>query len=815
MSEINNNNIITNTIEEVLHGSMIPYAESVILDRALPRVEDGLKPVQRRILYDMYEMGITPDKPYKKSAKVVGDVLAKYHPHGDGSVYDAMVRLAQPFNMGMTLVDGQGNYGNVDGDGAAAMRYTEARLNNLALEMLRDLEKDTVEWGNNYDDTLKEPTTLPSRFPNLLVNGAMGIAVGLATNIPPHNLAEVIDGAVAYIDNPRMKLDEMMKIIEGPDFPTGGEVIVGEELKRAYETGKGKILIRSKFSLEQEKGKTLIVINEIPYQVNKSLVIKKIGENIDEKKDVYKTIDDVVDESDRHGMRVVIRLKKDADPVEVLETLFKDTNLQVSYGINMVMIADGKPQQLGLLDIMRYYTEYQKQVVLRRTKHDLEKAKARYEIVTGLIVAVTNIDKVIQIIKKSPDTSTAKQNLRKAFDLSEAQAQAILDLKLARLTRLEIDNLKDELEQLKLLMKSLQEIIDSKKKLNSVVKEEMLQIKRKFKSPRRSYITENPTKIGENGNSANKKKTAVEKYIVGYSGKGLVRRVKLSAYNRAQTDNPSPHECFAFSVNTTSEEVLYAFTNLGNVFKIDVEDIPEARGLGQGGVTFDKTFKDVSANEVPVSFITAKAGEESGIIYTFTERGMIKASNFADYVTSRTPCVGINLKDKDQVVKAVRLEKDKDEVGVESFFVTEKGMCLRSSKPVSVTGRQTGGVIGMSVADDDKVIYAGFINDDCQVVIGTSFGTFKRVLAGPIPKISGSGKGVIIAELGKPQDNECVVFAEVVDATDKALITIVTRIGLFYSVNLEDILTDKRASKGKNIPKIGSCQPLVVYCARR
>lgn len=813
MSE-NNHNIITSTIEQVLHESMIPYAEAVIIDRALPRVEDGLKPVQRRILYDMFDMGITPDKPYKKSAKVVGDVLAKYHPHGDSSVYDAMVRLAQPFNMGMTLVDGQGNYGSVDGDGAAAMRYTEARLNNLALEMLKDLEKDTVDWGNNYDDTLKEPITLPSRFPNILVNGAMGIAVGLATNIPPHNLAEVIDGAVAFIDNPRIKLADMMKIVEGPDFPTGGEVIVGDELQKAYETGKGKILIRSRYHIEEEKGKTSIVINEIPYQVNKSLVIKKIGEFMQEKKDVYKNIDDVVDESDRHGMRVVIKLKKDGDPVEVLETLFKDTNLQVSYGINMVMIADGKPQQLGLLEIMRYYTEYQKQVVLRRTKHDLSKAKARYEIVTGLIVAVTNIDKVIQIIKKSPDTSTAKQNLRKTFDLSDVQAQAILDLKLARLTRLEIDNLKDELEQLKALMKSLQEIIDSKKKLNELVKEELLYVKRKYKCPRHSVITEKASKITSSGNTPAKKQV-IEKYIVGYSGKGLVRRVKLSAYNRAQTDAPSPAECFAFSVNATSEEFVYMFTDNGNVFKIATEDIPEARGLGQGGVSFKELFKGALAGETPVSFIAAKQGEESGIIYTFTSRGMIKASEFKDYSTSRTPCIGINLKGNDSVVKVVKLDKTKEEIGIETFFVTEKGMCLRSSKPVSITGRQTGGVIGMSVADDDKVIYAGFINDDCEVVIGTSFGTFKRVLSGPIPKIAGSGKGVIIAELGKPQDNECVVFAEVVSSKDKALITVVTRLGLYYSVTLDDILTDKRASKGKIVPKIGSCQPLVVYCARR
>ncbi|MBO5851563.1 MAG: DNA topoisomerase 4 subunit A, partial [Clostridia bacterium] len=482
-------NIVISNIENVLHSSMIPYAEHVILERALPRVEDGLKPVQRRILYAMNELGLTPDKPHKKSARVVGECLAKYHPHGDSSVYEAMVRLAQPFNMRMTLVDGQGNFGSVDGDGAAAMRYTEAKLNNLALEMLKDLDKDTVDWENNFDDSLKEPKTLPSRFPNVLVNGGMGIAVGLATNIPPHNLGEVIDGAIAYINNPRIKLSEMMKYVPGPDFPTGGFIIAGDELEKAYETGKGKILIRSKLRVEQDSPtKQSIVVDEIPFQVNKASLIQKIGQLMVDKKEEFGGISDVVDESDRHGMRIVIKLKKDVDASDVLDLLYKNTNLQVSYGINLVMIADGKPQQLGLLDIFKYYTEYQKQVVLRRTKFDLSKAKLRHEIVSGLIIAVTDIDRVIQIIKKSPDTATAKQNLRKQYDLSDVQAQAILDLKLSRLTRLEIENLKEELKQLEQLIKELTAIIESKKRLNEVVVSEMTATKKTFKEIRKTTI---------------------------------------------------------------------------------------------------------------------------------------------------------------------------------------------------------------------------------------------------------------------------------------------------------------------------------------
>ena len=449
-------NEIEKSIDDVLRSSMLPYAEYVILDRALPRVEDGLKPVQRRILYAMHDLGLTVDKPYKKSARVVGECLAKYHPHGDTSVYDAMVRLAQPFNMRMKLVDGQGNYGSVDGDGAAAMRYTEARLSSLSNEILKDLEKDTVDWENNFDDSLKEPKTLPCRFPNVLVNGAMGIAVGLATNIPPHNLAEVIDGAVAVIDNPKIKLEEIMQMVKGPDFPTGAYIVASDELKTAYETGKGKIVIRSKVSIETEKsGKQNIVVTEIPFQVNKAKLIESIGDLMESKKSELAGVQDVVDESDRHGMRIVIKLRREADVNGILACLYKNTNLQTSYSINMVMIADGKPQQLGLLAILNYYTEYQKQVVLRRTKYDLSKAKLRHEIVSGLIIAVTNIDKVIKIIKNSPDTPTARQNLRKEFNLSEVQAQAILDLKLARLTKLEIENLKDELKQLEELIKEL------------------------------------------------------------------------------------------------------------------------------------------------------------------------------------------------------------------------------------------------------------------------------------------------------------------------------------------------------------------------
>ncbi len=805
-------NVIVSSIEQVLHSSMMPYAEYVILDRALPRVEDGLKPVQRRILYAMHDLGLTPDKPYKKSARVVGECLAKYHPHGDTSVYDAMVRLAQPFNMRMKLVDGQGNFGSVDGDGAAAMRYTEARLNNLALEMIRDLDKDTVDWENNFDDTLKEPVTLPSRYPNILVNGAMGIAVGLATNIPPHNLAEVIDGAISVIENPRISLDEVMKTVVGPDFPTGGYVIAGDELKTAYETGRGKILIRSKIDIETEKsGRQNIIVTEIPYQVNKASLISKIGQLMVDKKEDFGCISDVIDESDRHGMRIVIKLRKDTDVSTILDLLYKNTNLQVSYGINMVMIAEGKPQQLGLIQVLKYYTDYQKQVVLRRTKFDLAKAKARYEVVTGLIVAVTNIDKVIQIIKKSPDTPTARQNLRKAFDLSEVQAQAILDLKLARLTRLEIDNLKDELEYLKGLMASLQEIIDSKRKLNAVVVSELKEVKKHYKDGRKSVIVKDGKEIDPTPSGDGSGEKVVETFILGVNAKGLVKKVKLPVFKKANVKDPSLSEIFTSYAKVKSDNYAYAFTSKGNLFKINADIVPEGRGMTQGGITLDSMFKEVQKGETIVNIF---AFEESpvGKFIVFTKQGAVKITEWSECQITRTSCQIMKLKDGDEVLSVCQ-----DEDGKNMFFVTAKGVCLRADKDVPIQGRIAGGVKGMDVADDDTIVYAGLIDDDyvTECVIVTSFGTFKKVITGTVSKTARARKGVKIAELGDPKMNECVVYANCVAPEDNSLLTIVDRIGAIYYANLQSISQDSRTAKGKTLPNIGVCQPLDVYCVRR
>ena len=474
--------------EEVMHNSMLPYSENVILDRALPRVEDGLKPVQRRILYAMHEMGLTPDKPYKKSARIVGDCLGKYHPHGDSSVYGAMVRMAQPFSMRMKLVDGHGNFGSADGDPPAAMRYTEARMSPLALELLRDLDKDTVTWSPNFDDSMEEPNMLPGRFPNLLVNGASGIAVGLATNIPPHNMGEAIDAVVAVIDDPKITTAELLKVIHGPDFPTGGFIIPVDSMESIYETGKGRLKLRARLHVEEDAGRKNIVITEMPYQVSKADVLRSIAKLRDENKELLGGISEIVDESDKTGMRAVIKLKRDTDAGKIVSFLMKKTNLELGYSVNMVAIAGGKPEQMGLKDILTYYVAYQRDVIVRRTAFDLKAAKQRAEIVRGLLIAIRNIDEVIRIIKSSESTPKAKLALRERFDLTEDQAQAIVDMRLKALTHLEVGRLEEELAELEKRIAYLSAVLASPRRKYGVIKDEILQIKKAMNSARVSVI---------------------------------------------------------------------------------------------------------------------------------------------------------------------------------------------------------------------------------------------------------------------------------------------------------------------------------------
>lgn len=799
-------NIIQKPVDVVMHESMIPYSEHVILDRALPRVEDGLKPVQRRILYSMMELGVTPDKPYRKSARVVGDCLGKYHPHGDSSVYDAMVRMAQPFNMGACLVDGHGNFGSVDGDSAAAMRYTEVRMAPLALEMLKDLDKGTVDWVYNFDDTLKEPVTLPSKYPNLLVNGAMGIAVGLATNIPPHNLAEAISGVVAYIDNPKITLKEMMaKYIKGPDFPTGGYIVAGEDLVRAYETGKGKIMIRAKVHIEKgDNDKKSIVITELPYQVNKASLLTKILELRDAKKTELAGISEICDESDRNGMRAVIRVKKDFDAETILNYLFKYTNLQVSYGINMVAVADKKPRQLGLLEMISYYVNYQREVVYKRTKFDLDNAKEREHILLGLVTAVKNIDEVIKIIKTSENTSTAKKRLMERFKLSDRQAQAILDMRLARLTSLEVYKLEQELAEIQALIKKLTAVLGSTKLQFDIVKEELGDVKKKFKVDRQSKII---SSIDEYELKAVDDKKPVENVVVGITKAGTVKVMPQKHFNSVTKEfgeRGTDTDIYLKLLQTTTDKPLIFFTNLGNGFKTTLEDVIECKWRDKG-TPFNEFCSSAKSNEYAVSVFELpdqtkpELGEENLIF--FSSLGMIKKTAWKEYYLLKSFYQISKFKDGDELVS---VEKEVKEGNPTICFVTEKGMILNSFvDDIPLQGRISGGVKGIMLADDDKVILSSQVGMKDKVAVITDKGYAKKVKLVEIEPMARYRKGVKVIELGKTNNGEKLVFASVV-REEPYNVVVTAKEGEKSVYSTDNFDNQPRTSTGKSIVKARS-----------
>ena len=785
-----NKGLILTSLDDVFKTSMIAYAEDVILDRALPRVEDGLKPVQRRILFDMYEQGLTPDKPHKKCAKIVGDVLGKFHPHGDSSVYGALVHMAQNFNMRETLVDGHGNFGTIDGDGAAAYRYTEARLTPLSLELLRDIEKDTVNFRLNFDDTTMEPDTLPGRFPNLLVNGAMGIAVGLATNIPTHNLSEVINGTVAYIENPKIALKDVMKYIPGPDFPTGAYIVAGEGLKEAYETGKGKIKIRARIGVEKDGEKESLIISELPYSVNKANLLKRIADLKEEKKDILGGIADVVDESDRNGMRAVIKLKKGADADAIEKYLLKNTDLETSFGINMVAIAHGKPCQMGLLEIISYYVNYQREVVYRRSVFDLERAKERAHILEGLIIAVKNIDEVIKIIKGAENTPDAKQKLRDRFSLSEQQAVAILDLRLARLTKLEIYKLEEELKELKTLIKELTEIIGSKAKQMEIVKKELIAIKKKYGTERRSRIIEGGDEVSASDIDA--QFTDNEDYIVAYTGADTVKKMTERHYlgcDKKVKENSSLSEFIEFKVRAKGKDLLLAFTNLGNCHRIDLANVPESR-FREKGIKFTDFAPNALRNEKPVSFIAIDREKTDGALLFYTKDGLIKKTDISEYVVAKDTYQAIKLKDGDELIG---VERDIDNTTV--CFITEQGMVLKAEKDdIPTQGRVAGGVKGLNLNKGDKILTVSQVDDEGEIVVITDGGNYKRVISALIEHSQRNRKGVKITTLSK--GGKVVYSAYVTDAFD---IAVIDNFGVAFKVNTEEIAIDDRTNKGKTL----------------
>ena len=712
--------LIHKTVEEVMSTSMLPYSEYVILDRALPRVEDGLKPVQRRILYDMLELGLTPDQEFRKCALAVGDTLGKFHPHGDSSVYGALTRMAQNFVMGEPLIEGHGNFGSIDGDSPAAMRYTECKLSPLAMVLMKDLDKDTVDFTLNFDDTRKEPNNLPGCFPNLFVNGAMGIAVGLATNIPTHNLGEMIDGCVAYIDNPNISLDEMLNIVKGPDFPTGGMICSSNEMREAYATGRGKVAIRAIFHTEDEKnGKTNIVITEIPYQVNKSDLVKSFGALKEKMKDELSDIYDIADESSSEGVRIVITLKKDADVDNIIAILLKHTDLQINFNYNVVAIADGSPRQLGLLDYLSYYIRFQIDVVVRRTKYDLARAEARAHIVEGLCIAIQNIDEVIRIIKSSPTVAHAKNSLMARFGLTEIQTQAILDMRLSRLTNLEVEKLNQELRELHEAIAEYKAILASERKQYSTLKKQLLEIKTKYASERKTKIVSE----FENFTITPIEKLLDTECVVALTNDGMrLKTIEIKQMQNAQPtygyDNINAlHGAMA---HTSMNSSVVAFTNFGNYFKLKVRDIPTCKFSSKG--TALSQITNAEAKERIVGLFDEQDMLSNKELVFVSQDGYIKRIETEEFKTLKSGSLAIKLKDFDRVV-TVQINDEMPSI----LMIADDGMAVNVEyKTAPVTKRNSGGVIGMSLNDKAKVIFASQVNTLDRAMVITKDGSAKK-----------------------------------------------------------------------------------------
>ena len=792
--------LIPVNLEQEMKRSFISYAMAVIVDRALPDVRDGLKPVHRRILYDMNELGMTPDKPYRKSARLVGDVLGKFHPHGDSSVYDAMVRLAQPFNIRYMLVDGQGNFGSVDGDGAAAMRYTEARMAKLTLHLLDDIEKDTVDFYPNFDETLMQPAVLPSRFPNLLVNGSSGIAVGMATNIPPHNLREVIDGVVCMIDNPECTVEDLMAHIKGPDFPTGGIILGRSGIRSAYMTGRGRILVRARTEIEpMSNSRSRIVVTEIPYMVNKAKLVEKIAELCHQKQ--LEGISDIRDESDRNGMRIVIELKKDVYPQVILNYLYKHTQMQETFGANMLALVDGKPRILNLREMIYYYLEHQKDVVTRRTRFDLDKAQARAHILEGLLKALDHIDEIVQIIRSSENPNAAKAALIERFQFSDKQAQAILDMRLARLTGLEREKLMEEYQQLEKTIAELTAILADERLLMNVIKTEITAIRDKFADERRTELT---TLEGEIDVAD---LIQEEDMVVTLTHAGYVKRIAKSTY-RAQHRGgkgimamTTKEEDYAerMVVVSTHDDLMF-FTNLGRVYQIKCYQIPEAGRAARG--TAMVNILQISGGEKVTNMIPVPADTSGLSLVMATRGGMIKKTPMSEFQNLRkNGLIAIVLKEGDELVN-VALTRGNDEI----LMGTRNGMCIRfSEEHIRTCGRVSMGVKAIRLEEGDYVIDMARIEENSQVLVITAKGYGKRTPCSEYREQARNGKGIramMVTDKTGPLAAQLLVQPE-------EDILLITGDGTIIRARVSDIRLSGRNTQGVRIMRIAEGSEVV------
>lgn len=723
-------------VNDELKKSFISYAMAVNVSRAIPDVRDGLKPVHRRILYSMGELNLFNDKPYRKSARIVGEVMGKYHPHGDSSVYDALVRLAQDFSIGCPLVDGHGNFGSVDGDSPAAMRYTEARLSKIAGLMLEDIDKNTVDFYPNFDDTLMQPSVLPSKFPNLLVNGADGIAVGMATNIPPHNLAEVISGVQALIANPDIEIDDLIRIIPAPDFPTGGIIMGRAAIKHAYKTGKGGIVVRGKAEIEEtESGRHRIIVTELPYQVNKARLIIQMADLVKNKK--IEGIADIKEESDRDGMRIVIDLKRDANPQVVLNMLYKHTQLQVSDGIIFLALVDGTPKILNLKEMLYYYLEHQKEVLTRKTQFDLGKALEREHIVKGLVIALANIDEVVQIIKTSSDKQDAVAKLMENFELSDKQANAILEMKLARLTSLEVAKLKEELDELEALIADLNDILAKPQRVLQIINDYLENVKNQFGTPRKTEISM------EVGNIDNEDLIEKEDVVISLTHGGYVKRMSVSEYHAQKrggvgiSAHKTKEEDFVerILITSTHSDLLF-FTNFGKVYSIRAYEVPEAQRQAKGRAVIN--LLPLMQDEKVEALLSFEKGQEGNLIIA-TRNGLIKKTDLKEFASiMKSGKIAIKLVEGDKLIN-VGLTSGDNEILVAS----NKGKCIKfNEKNVRPMGRTSQGVRSMKLDSDDYIVDMAILNPDTQLITITENGFGKRTNPEDYRLQTRGGKGI-------------------------------------------------------------------------
>ncbi len=786
------NKLIDINIEEDMKKSYLDYSMSVIVSRALPDVRDGLKPVHRRILYAMDELGMTPDKPYRKSARIVGDVLGKYHPHSDTSVYDAMVRLAQDFNTRYLLVDGHGNFGSVDGDGAAAMRYTEARMTKLAQELLRDIGKDTINYRPNFDETLKEPVVLPSRFPNLLVNGSSGIAVGMATNIPPHNLREVIDGIVLLLDDPDTDIESLMKVIKGPDFPTGAYIMGKEGIKSAYRTGRGRVLLRAVAEIEEtNKGRHRIIVTELPYQVNKANLLQKIAEYVRDKR--IDGISDLRDESDRDGMRVVIELKRDANPNVVLNNLYKHTQLQITFGVIMLALVNGEPKVLNLKEVLYHYIEHQKEIIVRRTQFDLNKAEERAHIVEGLKIALDNIDEIISIIRSSKDDNTAKERLMESFNLSEKQSQAILDMRLRRLTGLEREKLEEEYEALIKEINRLKEILASERLISNIIKEELLEIKEKYGDMRKTRIMPSADEINLED------MIDEEDVVITLTHFGYIKRMPEGTYRPQKRGGKgiialtTREEDFVEDLFITStHDTLLFITNKGKVYSLKAYEIPDAGRQAKGTAIIN--LLNLTSDEKVSAIIPIKEFNPENHLVFVTKQGIIKRTSLEQFTNIRkNGIIAINLREDDELISVKMTDGNR-----ELILVTRNGLAIRFKEDdVREMGRSATGVKAITLNDKDNVVAMDLVEKDKYLLVISEKGFGKRTSLDEYKTQNRGGKGLLTYNIKEKTGD--IVSAKVISENDE--IMMISQRGTIIRLNTNDISVMGRNTQGVTLMK--------------